>query len=265
MIPSSGVGLHEFEVVSNEEVATSTWRLVLRAPALAGSIRPGQFMNLEVPGDPSHPLRIPLSFASADAVAGTVDLVYAVVGEGTERLSHMAPGQHSTAVGPSGHGWRLPEPVPVRVLLVAGGVGAPPIVAAAGMLAGAGVPFDAVLGAQTASRLWGEERLSSLGAGTVLVTTDDGSRGIKGFTTDAMSRLLGERDYGLVMSCGPQPMMAGVARLARSAGIACQVSTERMMGCGFGACNSCNVTMAAGGYRSCCSDGPVFDAEELAW
>lgn len=264
-MPSSKVGLHEFEVVSNEEVAAAIWRLVLRAPVLARSIRPGQFMNLEVPGDPSHPLRVPLSFASADPEVGTVELVYAVVGEGTGRLSRMASGQRSTAVGPGGHGWRLPEVTPGRAVLVAGGVGAPPIVAAASMLAGAGIGFDAVLGAQSASRLWGKERLADLGAGQVLVTTDDGSRGMRGFTTDAMALLLGERDYGLAMSCGPQPMMAGVARLAREAGVACQVSTERMMGCGFGACNTCNVAMAAGGYRSCCSDGPVFDAEELAW
>ena len=124
---------HDFEVVGNEEVAQAVWRLHLRSE-VATAIKPGQFMNLQVPGDAAHILRVPLSFAQAGAASGTVELVYAVVGEGTERLSRMRPGDHSTLVGPCGHGWRLPE-AEGRALLVAGGVGLPPVAAAARMLA----------------------------------------------------------------------------------------------------------------------------------
>ena len=80
-----------------------------------------------------------------------------------------------------------------------------------------------------------------------------------------MEDLLAQRDYDLVVTCGPSVMMAGVARLAEGAHVACQASLERMMTCGFGACSTCNVAMRAGGYKSCCMDGPVFDAEEVAW
>ena len=89
--------------------------------------------------------------------------------------------------------------------------------------------------------------------------------GRRGFTTDALSELLAAGGYDVVYACGPEVMMAGVARLCREAGVACRVSMERMMCCGFGACGTCNVAMADGSYKSCCKDGPVFDAEEVAW
>ncbi len=260
-VGSAAVGLHGFEVVSNDEVAEGVFRLVLRSPEVARSIVPGQFMNLRVPGDASHILRIPLSFSHADAQAGTVEVVYAVVGEGTGRLSLMRAGKRSDLIGPAGTGWR--GGASGRALLVAGGVGAPPLVAAAGMLAKEGTAFDAILGAQSASRLWGRERLLELGAGTVTTTTDDGTAGLRGLTTDAMAQLLAARTYAQVYTCGPAPMMAGVARLAAVHDIACQVSCEQLMGCGFGVCACCNVRAAHGGYKSCCTDGPVFDAREV--
>ena len=139
------------------------------------------------------------------------------------------------------------------------------------MLAAAGRSFDAVVGAQRGSKLVGvdvdllKKAASADPASRVVVCTDDGSLGRAGFTTDAMAELLAERSYDAVLTCGPTVMMAGVARLAEGAGIACQASLERMMGCGFGACSCCNVAMRDGTSRSCCMDGPVFDAGEVAW
>lgn len=256
--------LHEVSVVSNERAADGLMRVVLSAPSLAFRLSAGQFLNVAVPGDPSQILRIPLSFSHADAAAGTVEIVYAVVGDGTRRLSQMAAGQSTTVVGPCGNPWPEPEGEG-RTCVVAGGVGITPVVACARMLAARGVAFDAVVGAQSAGRLWGTDVLGALGAGTVAVTTDDGTVGRRGFTTDALSDLLAERAYDVVYTCGPEVMMAGVARICREAGVACRVSMERMMCCGFGACGTCNVAMADGTYKSCCKDGPVFDAEEVAW
>lgn len=261
---TAGLGVHDFTVVSNEPVADGLARIVLRAPELAAALAPGQFVNVHVPGDASQILRIPLSFSHADAASGTVEIVYAVVGDGTRRLSEMAAGEASTAVGPCGSPWPAVEGAS-RACVVAGGVGITPIVACARMLAASGVAFDAVVGAQTSGRLWGADALEGLGAGTVAVTTDDGTAGRRGFTTDALADLLAAGDYDVVYACGPEVMMAGVARLCREAGVACRVSMERMMCCGFGACGTCNVAMADGTYKSCCKDGPVFDAEEVAW
>lgn len=269
---TAGVGEHPFEVMRNEQVAEGLWRMRCHTE-VARVLEPGQFVNIAVPGDGSHILRIPLSFSRSDANSGELELVYAVVGEGTARLSRMMPGDASTLVGPCGNGWRLPD-AEGRALLVAGGVGLPPIVACARMLAEAGVGFDVVVGAQTASRHvdYLLDELRSLASRErcdcqrrVLVTTDDGSRGIRGFVTAAMENLLAERRYACVYTCGPQVMMAGVARLADKTNAACQASLERMMGCGFGACSCCNVPLVAGGYALCCTDGPVFDAKEVAW
>jgi dihydroorotate dehydrogenase electron transfer subunit len=263
---------HRFEVLSNDKVAQDVWRMRCHTE-VAAQIEPGQFVNIAVPGNDAHVLRVPLSFSAADAVARTLELVYAVVGEGTTRLSAMRPGQSSTLVGPCGNGWRLPKREG-RALLVAGGVGLPPVFACARMLAASGVGFDAIVGAQTSDKhvdfLLDELRafLPHEGcdcARKVIVTTDDGTRGIRGFTTAAMQDLLAEHAYATVYTCGPQPMMAGVARLARTVGADCQASLERMMGCGFGACSCCNVELVGGGYALCCTDGPVFDAEEVAW
>ncbi|SDR70946.1 dihydroorotate dehydrogenase electron transfer subunit [Parafannyhessea umbonata] len=263
MQPSAKVHLYDFHVRSNEAVGRDVFRMVMESPELAGKLAPGQFMNIAVPGDASHIVRIPLSFAGTDVDDGTIELVYAVVGEGTRRLSKMGAGSGSTVVGPCGNGWRIGPGG--RALAVAGGVGAPPVIAAARALVESGRDVDVILGAQTRDRLWGEKDARGLGASDVVVTTDDGSYGLRGFTTQAMEDLLAQRDYGLVVTCGPSVMMAGVARLAQDAHVACQASLERMMTCGFGACSTCNVAMRAGGYKSCCMDGPVFDAQEVAW
>ena len=261
---SAGLSVHDFTVVSNEPAADGLMRVVFSAPELAAALRPGQFVNIRVPGDASQILRVPLSFSHADAAAGTVEIVYAVVGDATRRLSQMTPGATSTAVGPCGNPWPAVDGAR-RACVVAGGVGITPVVACARMLAGSGVAFDAVVGAQTAGRLWGADVLEALGAGTVAVTTDDGTAGRRGFTTDALADLLAQGPYDVVYTCGPEVMMAGVARICREAGVPCRVSMERMMSCGFGACATCNVAMVDGTYKSCCKDGPVFDAEEVAW
>ena len=263
-------GVETYEVVCNERVAEGIWRMECRT-RVAEQIAAGQFVNVSVPGDHAHILRVPLSFS--DASGDRLVLEYAVVGEGTRRLSRMCAGETSTLVGPCGRGWRAPE-AEGRALLVAGGIGLPPIVACARMLSRSNVGFDVVVGAQTADRHLNDdiEALRSMPpeagcdcARRVVLTTDDGTLGVHGFTTDVMESLVRERGYAQVYACGPEPMLAAVARLADERGMACQVSLERMMGCGFGACSCCNVALRDGGYALCCQDGPVFDAREVAW
>ena len=149
--------------------------------------------------------------------------------------------------------------------LVSGGVGITPLIAAARVLAEKNIAFDACIGAQTGSRLYGKDELLALGAKHVIETTDDGSHGVKGLVVDALSEPLSQGVWDAVYTCGPEPMMRSVARLAHTYNVSCQVSMERMMSCAFGACNTCNVALARGGYASACMDGPIFDAEEVAW
>lgn len=264
--------IFEFTVAYNEEIAQDAY-LMRFSSEVARELKPGQFMNFQVPGDPSQILRVPLSFRLADAERGLVWIEYAVVGDGTARLSRMKAGETSTLIGPCGNGWKLPAQEG-RCLLVAGGIGAPPVVAAAHMLAEAGIGFDAVVGAHTAAKRLVDDihALRTLGADGLcdcerkfVFTTDDGTAGRAGFVTEPVAELLAERAYSCVYTCGPLPMMAAVAKLAENAGVACQASLERMMGCGFGACSCCNVQLKDGSQKLCCTDGPVFDAREVAW
>lgn len=255
--------IHEFAIVENVPVAEGVMRLTIEAPRLAAAIKPGQFMSFAVPGDTTQLIRIPLSFSSADAEAGTVTTHYAVVGDGTRRLAAMSAGASSTVLGPGGRGWWLPEGAG-RVLVVAGGIGITPVIAAAGMASEAGVKADAVVGALTASKLCGIGELEALGCGEVRVTTDDGTAGTKGFVTAEVEPMLASGSYDAVLTCGPEPMMRAVAAIAEKAGVACEVSLERMMTCGFGACNTCNV-QTTDGMVGACMHGPVFDSRRVVW
>lgn len=255
--------MHRFEVVSNERIADGVFALVISAPDLARAIKPGQFVNIAVPGNAMSLLRIPLSFEVASADEGTVEIWYAVVGEGTERLSHMKPGDTSDLLGPGGHGWTVPEGC-ARALLVAGGIGVPPVLCLARELAARNIPFDVCLGAATAGKLVGEQAFRDLGAGEVSISTDDGSAGNAGFCTDPAAELLARGGYDYVATCGPEPMMAKVAAAADAAGVCCEASLERMMSCGFGACATCAVETTSG-MKGACMCGPVFNAKEVVW
>lgn len=257
----SSARLHEFRIVSNDKIAQGIFSLVIEAPALASAIKPGQFMNFEVPGNAQSLLRIPLSYARANADSGTVEVWYAVVGDGTERLSAMKPGDHSTVLGPGGHGWGVPEGCS-RALLVGGGIGVPPLVPLAWQLHRAGISFDVCLGARSADVLVGISELDALGAARIEVATDDGTEGRRGFVTDIACELLGQGGYDYVATCGPGVMMQKVAQAAASAGAFCEASLERMMSCGFGACSTCNVETTEG-MKGACMCGPVFDASKV--
>ncbi|QWT16967.1 dihydroorotate dehydrogenase electron transfer subunit [Collinsella sp. zg1085] len=257
--------IHDVCVVSNEEIAEGIFSLVIEAPRLARALQPGQFINVEVPGNAMSLLRIPLSFASMQVKEGVVELWYAVVGEGTQRLSRMQAGDTTTVLGPGGHGWTVPEDTNAcsRALLVGGGIGIPPIVALAKALSERHIPFDACLGASSAAKLVGLPELECLETcGEVYVCTDDGSAGEKAFCTDPAALLLGRGGYDYVATCGPGPMMRKVADAATKAEVYCEASLERMMSCGFGACATCNVETTSG-MKGACMAGPVMDARTV--
>ena len=254
--------MHDFTVVENEPMAQGAMRLVIHAPALARALKPGQFVNIAVPGNAMSLLRVPLSFSFADAETGDVEIWYAVVGDGTRRLAMMRPGEASTVLGPGGNGWTVPEDAR-DIVLVAGGIGTPPIVslAAAVRAASPDTRIRTIVGARTASALTGLTELRAV-SDEVLVATDDGSAGHHGFATDLLPDLLAGADF--CATCGPEPMMAAVARACDEADVFCEASVERMMSCGFGACATCAVE-TVNGMKGACMCGPIFDAKEVIW
>ena len=249
-------------VALNEPIAPSMYRMRLACPQLAEELEPGQFFNLYVPGDPSQLLRLPFSWAVANKEEGWVEFSYLIVGSGTRRMAGLPVGTECNLLGPAGHGWWIPEGAK-RALVVGGGSGVVPVVPLAGMLVEAGVACDFVQGAPTAERVIYEPEITASGA-AFYVSTDDGTRGVHGFSTQVVAELLKQNEYDVVYACGPTPMMRAVAAQAAEAGIACQVSMEKLMACGFGACTTCLVDTKSG-RKGACMTGPVFDAEEVLW
>ena len=250
-------------VLSNAQAGPRLWVMTLEAPEIARAIEPGQFVHMRVPGMEGHILRRPFSVYVRDARAGTVDVLYQVVGFGSDHMTTLASGAEPELIGPVGHGWQVPEGAR-RVLLIAGGVGAAPLFMLAERLVADGADVEVVLGAQTADALVTRERYALLLGREPRISTDDGSAGFHGFCTVIAKDLLAEGGWDLVCVCGPEPVMKITAGLAAEAGVPCEVSLERRMACGIGACLSCVVDTVAGKRRACV-DGPVFSAEEVVW
>jgi dihydroorotate dehydrogenase electron transfer subunit len=208
---------------------------------------PGQFVMLWLPGLDEKPM----SVASAAPLTVVVDRV----GPFTMALHELRPGSLVGWRGPYGRGFRLPETG--SALLVSGGCGVGPMYFLATRTCAQGTPTTVALGARTRRDLPYVDALRAVGAEVVLAT-DDGSLGYRGYVTDAVA------DAGLLTpdvtayACGPEPMLVAFQRQCRTAGISAQVSVERYMKCGFGICGQC----ALDGLLVC-QDGPVFDVREL--
>ncbi len=259
---------HQVDAPILEQVALGGdyHRLVLEAPEVARDAEAGQFGLLGV-----RPRREPLvdplllrpfSFLRRDAVAGTVEVFYRVVGRGTALLAAGRPGDRLTLVAPLGRPW--PAPGSGAVLLVAGGVGMPPLLDLAEALAGTGREVHAFYGGRSGAHLHLVDRFEAAGS-EVHLATDDGSVGERGTNVAALDRwLAGHTVAGAtVYACGPEGMLAAAAGVARAHAVRCLVSVEAPMACGIGVCRGCAVPVAAGGYKMVCTDGPVFPAEEI--
>lgn len=253
--------LERVRVLGNERVAEGVGLITLRAPRCASSIGPGQFVHLRVATGADIILRRP--FSVHRVVGDRIEILYQVLGAGTLRLAEKESGDESMdLIGPLGHGWDVPETAS-HALLVAGGLGAAPLGALAERLAERGVAVVVAQGAPCTDRLVARDLFERV-ARRVEVATDDGSAGLHGFVTVLSQQLLDAEEFDVVYCCGPEVMQRIVAAQALAAGIPCQVSLERLMACGIGACLSCVVTTDSGLKRACV-DGPVFDAGEVCW
>lgn len=237
---------------------------------------PGQFVEVRVDGSTSTFLRRPISINFVDRQKNELWLLVAVVGDGTRCLSQLHEGDTLNCVLPLGNGFSLkseggclksevgsepsaltPQPSP---LLVGGGVGVAPLLYLGKVLKEQGVEPTFLLGARTAKDLLMLDTFRRYGR--VFVTTEDGSEGEKGFVTQ--HSLLQKERFTLIQTCGPTPMMKAVARFAKEAGVACEVSLENLMACGLGACLCC-VEKTVDGNLCVCKDGPVFNINRLLW
>jgi dihydroorotate dehydrogenase electron transfer subunit len=241
------------------------------APGIAAGFRPGHFVAVAVGGENSAMgLRRAFALCGATpsgAFAGTVQFVVAAHGPGTRWLVERRPGERLDIVGPLGTPFPLPSNASPAVL-VGGGYGTAPLIPLAHALLATGSPVEFVLGAATASRLYGELTAKRL-VGQVTVTTDDGSAGERGLVTDVLARIIGRINAEVVYACGPMPMLRAVGEVAKQKAIRAQVAVEESMACGIGVCMTCVLPVRGADGTSrfvrSCVEGPVFDAHDVRW
>ncbi len=240
-----------YEIAANEPLTADVRRMILKGDT-QWIERPGQFVNIELDG---FYLRRPISICDYDD--STVTLIYKVVGRGTEAMGRMTAGTKLDLLTGLGNGFD-PEVECRRPLLVGGGVGVPPLYRLAKELLARGRKVTVVLGFNTAAEIFYEEEFRALGA-EVYVSTADGSKGTKGFVTDAIRGNAVDFDY--FYACGPLPMLRALCECCTQSG---ELSFEERMGCGFGACMGCSCKTLAGNKRIC-KDGPVMKREDIIW
>ena len=237
-----------FTIIENIPLTSAVYRMVLEGDT--AEITPGQFVNIQLDG---LYLRRPISVC--DLQGDKLTIIYKVVGKGTEVMSRMSRGEKLDVLTGLGNGYDLTLSGDKPVLL-GGGVGVPPMYLLAKKLIEQGRKVSVILGFNTASEVFYEQEFAALGC-DVTVTTVDGSYGIKGFVTDVLKNI----DYTYFYTCGPEPMLKAVYKASVTSG---QMSFEKRMGCGFGACMGCSCKTITG-YKRICKEGPVMKKEEILW
>jgi dihydroorotate dehydrogenase electron transfer subunit len=252
-------------VTQREEVMPGTWLLRLRSPRIAAAGEPGQFVHIQCTDGSDPLLRRPFSFCDIDRAAGTYDILFNVVGQGTGILAAAEAGQAFGALGPLGHPFTLPSRG--TLLMIAGGLGVAPFPLVARVARERGLKMRWLNGAYTAHQLLPLELLPD--GLDVHQCTDDGSVGQEGFVTALSESLL--EGAATVHACGPTAMLIALARQWQHLDATgrklprCEVSLEAPMGCALGTCLGCVVPAAAGGYDRVCVEGAVFDWRAVDW
>ncbi|MFW9603838.1 MAG: dihydroorotate dehydrogenase electron transfer subunit [Trichlorobacter sp.] len=264
-------------IIENVEVSPGYWRMRMTAPAALTSAVPGQFVMVRV--NPSIDPLIRRPFGVFDVgiqmpafTGGSeqpyLDILYRVVGKGTAILSQLHERDLLDVLGPLGSGFD-PGPDGEEKLIVGGGVGLAPLYLLAKQLVTTS-PVRLFAGGRTRDDILCITEFERLGV-ECYVATEDGSLGERGLVTKVLcDRLDATGNTGRIFACGPHGMLKAVAAIAADRNVPCQVSLEGYMACGVGACLGC-VCQGAGhtpetpDYRCVCSEGPVFEASQLAW
>jgi dihydroorotate dehydrogenase electron transfer subunit len=258
------------EVLSNRR-AGAYHSLTLVAPEIAERAKPGQFVQIAVPESRNFLLRRPFSIHQASrrgGWAGTLEIVFDVLGPGTAWLAEAGPHDVLDVIGPIGRSFTYPREL-TNCLLVGGGYGAAPLFFLAEELRARNKVVHMILGARGHDRVFKPIEGKRL-ANTVLFTTEDGTMGQQGRVTDVLPEVIHRTGAEVVYACGPNPMLRAVAERCLSQGIPCQVAVEEMMACGLGVCWTCAVPVIALDGRGwwnvrACMEGPVFNGARIWW
>ena len=245
----------KYKVTGNRQIAAGTYEMILEGMSDGCSDiikNPGQFINIKLDG---FFLRRPISVCDWDG--NRITIIYKTVGRGTEAMSGYEEGRILDILVPLGNGFDISVSGDAPVL-IGGGAGVPPMYGLCKSLLAAGRHPSVVMGFNTSDEVFYIEEFRKLGVDPV-VTTADGSVGIKGFVTDALKYM----DFTYIYTCGPEPMLRAIDRTADES-VRGQMSFEERMGCGFGACMGCSCKTKYGNKRIC-KEGPVLERGEIIW
>ena len=250
------------ELISNANVTGNIYDMRVAERYISEAARPGQFVNIYMPrADLLLPR--PLSVCETYADEGAFRIIYQAMGEGTNLLASLKPGDKMRMTGPAGNGFVTGDEK--RIMIAGGGIGVPPLLALARKLKNENAELSIFLGFKNAGLAVLEDEFLNV-TGRVYVSTDDGSAGFNGFITEHMRAREAAAD--VIYACGPLAMLKSVAGYAAEINASCYVSMEERMACGIGACVGCAVKIKKEGsftYKKVCSDGPVFGAGEVCW
>ncbi len=247
--------VNDFCIIRKTILSDQYFVLEVQSPTKLPPIFPGQFVEILVENSSSTFLRRPISVHDVDYENNSICLMIQIVGDGTKQLSLLKVGDSLNMIYPLGNSFSKIENS--KILLVGGGCGVAPLLYLAKHLQGHGNVLNILLGARNASFVLQEDQYRK--CGNVFISTEDGSMGQKGLVTG--NPVMTEH-YDRIYTCGPNPMMKAVAKIAQSRNIPCEVSLENMMACGVGACLCC-VTETSSGNQCVCTEGPVFLSTEL--
>lgn len=242
-----------FKIVEYKHLGGTTAEMVVEAPLVAKKAKPGQFLIIRIDEEGE---RVPLTIADHDAEAGTITMVFQIAGRSTEQLSKMRAGDYlADVVGPLG------QPSEIEnygtVVIVGGGVGIAPIYPIAKALKEAGNRVISIIGAKTKDLLFWVDKMKEAST-EVLIATDDGSIGHKGFVTDILDRVTDEEKVDAVWAVGPMIMMRSAVNVTKPKNIKTFVSMNPIMIDGTGMCGGCRVQVG-NETKFACVDGPEFD------
>jgi len=248
------------QIISNREIYPDVYLMEIEAGSATAKVKAGQFFMVKC-GDETT-LRRPISVHNIDKENGKLALLYSVVGKGTEWLAKSRAGDNLDIIGPLGNGFQLKTKTQ-EILLVAGGIGIAPLVYLAENAVKSGKKVTLLLGAATAKKLYPAKLLPK--GIKVVIATDDGAKGHKGFVTDLLPEYTTKA--GQVFICGPMPMLQYIAGHQKEFGLVgkdAYISMEMRMACGIGVCLGCTIRTVHG-LKEVCKDGPVFRLDEVIW
>ncbi|MFY9152578.1 MAG: dihydroorotate dehydrogenase electron transfer subunit [Prolixibacteraceae bacterium] len=251
----------DFLLLENKQLNKDNFRLILQSPDPISDLFPGQFINVEIKEASEIFLRRPFSILDVDYEKKTISLLIKILGRGSKKLTEAKAGQTISVIFPLGKSFTLPEKND-RILLIGGGSGVAPMLFLAKICGLNPANVSILIGARSAGDHIDVSDYSSFGK--FYFATEDGTLGEKGYVTNHSVFVNELSQYTKIYTCGPDLMMKAIGRTAIEKNIFCEVSLENMMACGFGVCLCC-VEDTKAGHKCVCTDGPVFNVNDLKW